>query len=347
MAHDQGGVSRAPVLPPADVPEIQRGNYFTVPGDDPVLDYLATRWEDVERPAMWEAARLSQATYIYRETSIGRAIVAKFYSVKTGDSAEKHARREFEMIRQARAAGLADGGTRAIQPWAVWRGVLFLEYVDGLTLEDAIAVRRSRPGRLSVNLSQVAALLATLHSNGARPETPADFEAAAAYAREVLEDLSQYGVIQDDPITREGLLHSIDWWADRPEMQDFAPTLIHGDATTSNFIFPGDGGVVAVDWERLETADPAADLGRLMAEVLHSVTQHGGSASEGTSFVQYLTDVYRRALPGAWDVETFLERACFYQASSMLRIARNGWVSRLDRTALIARALALLARRGD
>ncbi len=345
MAHNQDESPQPPALPPADVPEIQRGNWFTVPDDDPVLDYLATRWEDVERPAMCEAARLSQATYIYRETLIGRAIVAKFYSVKTGDSAEKHARREFEMIQQARAAGLDEGDVRAIRPWALWRGVLFLEYVDGLTLEDSIAIRRSRPGELSVNLAQAAALLAELHSNGTRPEALADFETAAAYAREVVEDLYKHGVIQHDPITREGLLHSINRWADRPEMQDFTPTLAHGDATTSNFIFPWHGGVVAIDWERLETADPAADLGRLMAEVLHSVTQHGGSVSEGASFVHYLTDVYRRALPGDWDVDVLLERACFYQASSMLRIARNGWVSRLDRAALIARALALLTRR--
>jgi hypothetical protein len=33
----------------------------------------------------------------------------------------------------------------------------------------------------------------------------------------------------------------------------------------------------------------------------------------------------------------------FYQASSTFRIARNGWLPRLERTDLVAQALALLA----
>ena len=38
-----------------------------------------------------------------------------------------------------------------------------------------------------------------------------------------------------------------------------------------------------------------------------------------------------------------MKRARFFQASSTLRIARNGWVSRLDRMGLVAQALALLS----
>ena len=45
-------------------------------------------------------------------------------------------------------------------------------------------------------------------------------------------------------------------------MGDFTPAFTHGDATTSNFVFPWDGGVVAIDWERFAVADPAADVGR-------------------------------------------------------------------------------------
>ena len=49
-----------------------------------------------------------------------------------------------------------------------------------------------------------------------------------------------------------------------------------------------------------------------------------------------------RAQPGRAEA-ALRERAVFFRATSTLRIARNGWLSRLERTALVAEALALLA----
>ena len=109
------------------------------------------------------------------------------------------------------------------------------------------------------------------------------------------------------------------------------------------FIFPWEGGVVAIDWERAKFADPASDLGRMMAEISHSIKQHGGSAVEAQPFVFSLAQAYCQALSGDWDKNALLDRARFYQALSTARIARNGWVSRLDRTALVAQAMALLS----
>jgi aminoglycoside phosphotransferase (APT) family kinase protein len=155
-------------------------------------------------------------------------------------------------------------------------------------------------------------------------------------------DLERWGVLANDPVVRDGLVCSIDRWAARKGMTQFVPTLTHGDATTTNFIFPWDGGVVAVDWERLCVADPAADLGRLMAEVSHSIKQHGGSVAEAVPHIQRLVDAYSDASTNGEDAKALLGRARYYQAVSTLRIARNGWASRLDRTALVAQSLALL-----
>jgi len=79
-----------------------------------------------------------------------------------------------------------------------------------------------------------------------------------------------------------------------------------------------------------------------MAEVGHSVDQHGGSVAEAQPFVQGVFQSYLEVMPSIQDVGSFGERTRFYQALSTLRIARNGWVSRLDRTALVAQAFALL-----
>jgi aminoglycoside phosphotransferase (APT) family kinase protein len=160
----------------------------------------------------------------------------------------------------------------------------------------------------------------------------------------VVDDLVRWGVLESNPVVREGLNVAIDRWATDAALSEFTPTLTHGDATTTNFIFPWTGGVVVVDWERLQVADPAADLGRLLAELSHSIKQHGGSVAEALPFLERLADAYCSALAASQDARALLERARFYQASSTLRIARNGWVSRLDRTALVAQALALLSR---
>jgi aminoglycoside phosphotransferase (APT) family kinase protein len=333
-----------PVEPPADVPEIQRGNWLTLPAADLVVEYIMeTLWDCPQRPVSWEVARLSQAAYIYRETSVGWAVVAKFYAVKAGSSAGKYAARELDCIRRIQAANVAKSDGRTIEPLGLWHGVLFLEYVDGLTLEDTIAVRRSQPGELSQALERTARFLAELHVRSVQSDVEPDFRSPVRYANAVVEQLAKHGVLQDYPIACDGVARLIDRWAANPALADFVPSLTHGDTTTSNFVFPKQGGVVVVDWERLCVADPASDIGRLTAEVSHSINQHGGSAGEGEPFIQHLVDTYRQALPGDWDAEALVERTRFYRASSTLRIARNGWVSRLDRTALVAQAMALLA----
>jgi aminoglycoside phosphotransferase len=330
--------------PPADVPEMQRGDWFRLATPDPVAQYLGGQlWYGPVAPLAWEVARLSHAAYIYRETETHWATVAKFYTIKTKDRAERYADRELESTRRATAAGLVSGTVRAVQPLATWRGVLFLEYVDGLTLEDVIAVRRSRPGTLAESLDGVARLLATLHTHSPQAGATPEFEGALEEAHRYIRDLVRWGVLESDPVVQNGLTRQIERWASRAAMTDFAPVLTHGDATTTNFIFPWQGGVVGVDWERLYEGDPAADLGRLMAEVAHSVNQHGGSVAEASPFVARLADAYARALPPSQDARRALERARFYQASSTLRIARNGWVSQVDRMGLVAQALALLS----
>ena len=331
------------INPPAETPQLLRGEWVTPPTPDPMMEHLTAHYWDGTGEPEWEVARLSQAAYAYREITTGWAVVAKFYVVKTSSDAGKHAANELAQIQTAQAARLAEDPVRAVHPLGLWRGALLLEHVDGLTLEDVIAVRRSRPGTLSDRLRRAADLLATLHTHGPRPDSPTDFTPQVAYAHGVVHDLVRWGVLKHDPVTASGLGRLIDHWADRSLMADYTPALNHGDATTTNFIFPWEGGAVMIDWERMEPGDPASDLGRLMAELGHSIQQHGGTVTEAVPAIQHLTDAYREALSAGWDDDAVIERARFYQASSMLRIARNGWVSRLDRTALVARAMALLS----
>jgi thiamine kinase-like enzyme len=336
--------NQAFLMPPADTPEIQRGNWRPLPPDDPVVTYLTK--EHLENPlesSAWEVARLSKAAYVYREINSGSTTVAKFYAVKTHKNAEKYATREFKMTQETQSICHSEGEFRAVRPLSVWRGVLFVEHIDGLTLEDVIAVRRSRPGTLLPSIERTARFLANLHTSAVRADEPLHFDWEINDTRDILDNLSKHGVLEDNPVIRSGLEILIDRWADNQDMTTYIPVLNHGDATTSNFVFPWDGEMVAIDWERARTADPAADLGRLMAELSHSLKKHGGSIAEAMPFIEQLKASYGQALPSDWDVEALLARARFYLAASTLRIARNGWISRLDRTALAAQALAWLA----
>jgi tRNA A-37 threonylcarbamoyl transferase component Bud32 len=347
MTNDPGPYSKQanaePLEPPVDLAPVVPGDWWTLPLSDAVVGYISQHyWEQPGQPVSWQVARMSKAVYLYRETTTRWTVAAKFYAPKTGSSAGRHAKRELECTEKARAVGLAAGRLRAVRPLEAWRGVLFLEHVAGLTLVDVIAVRKRQPGMLFNHLSGVAELLARLHTEGNRPETAPDFGPGKADALKYVGQLETHGVLKHEPAMVANLRRLIGRWAERPTMAQFTPSLTHGDATTANFMFPPDGGVVAIDWERLGVADPAADLGRLMAEVSHSIRQHEGGGAEIALLIQHVMRAYQRARSPQAGIDTLIERARFYQASSTLRIARNGWLSRLERSALVIEAMALL-----
>jgi aminoglycoside phosphotransferase (APT) family kinase protein len=286
---------------------------------------------------------LSTAVYVYQEEQTGWMVVAKFYVPKTGKDAIKHAEREYQRTQHAWRCFRYDQKNRSVKPLGLFDGLLFLEYVNGFTLEDKIAVRRNQPGELLRVLQTVSKFLAKLHLDCVQPKIPPDFGPAADYAYKVIDNLFRHGVLQRHPDVKNGLVRLVEQWSQDETMWNYRPTINHGDATTANFIFPPHEGVVSIDWERSELADPAADLGRLIAEVTHSINQNGGDFAEAQIFSQHITDAYVKSLPPDWDSCTLLHRAKFYQAASILRIARNGWLSHQDRLGLILEAFALLS----
>jgi thiamine kinase-like enzyme len=321
-------------------------NWFTIPPGDAVVAYLVEQlWDRAETPPGWEAARLSKAAYLYREKASHWTVLVKFYTAKVGPVpvAGQYAANEFERTRQAQSL-LLDGAGRAPQALGCYGGVLFLEYVDGLTLEDTIAIRRNRPGTLLPALEKTARLLSRLHSQGLQSGPAPNLHNETIDTGKFVQELAEYGVLAGNQLVVDALQRLIERWAADPAMTQYLPTLIHGDATTSNFVFAWNGGLVAIDWERMWTADPAGDLGRLTAEVSHSVQQHGGDYSEVEQLLQFTVQAYCQDLPSDWDIAALQRRARFYHASSTLRIARNGWLPRLERTAMVTQALALLTQ---
>jgi aminoglycoside phosphotransferase (APT) family kinase protein len=320
------------------------GDWVPVCNDDPTFHYLTTHlWKQANQPAKWQVSRLSPAVYVYQEKISGWAVVAKFYIEKTGADAERHAAREHQYTQLAWEISFPEDEFRVVQPLGLTNGTLFIEYVSGLTLEDKIAIRRSEPRALKESLEKLGKFLAVLHMGSQQKSGKPDFGHAADYGYKVVDNLSKHGVLQNNPIATNSLGKLIEKWAANQRMWAFELVQIHGDATTTNFIFPSIGNGVAIDWERSKFDDPAADLGRIAAEITHSIDRHGGSFAEAQDFVKILIDAYNKNLPHDWNATDLGERTRFYQAISTLRIARNGWLSRKDRLALGILAFSLLA----
>ena len=332
-------------------PPTPAGNYrdwFPIPDPDPVTEHISTTlWDQAIAPLNWQAARLSKAVYLYQEISTGWKIIAKFHVQKNSKDAVRHSEHEYHRTRRAWEYLQADLHNRAVQPLGVWGGVLFLEFIHGLTLEEKIAIRRSHPGELFRSLSTAGKLLNCFHTISLHQKTSPDFGPAADDAFKIIDNLAKYGVLQNHPAVQSELSRLIKKWATSSLMWDFPQILNHGDLTTTNIIFQPDQGAVAIDLERSEYNDPAADLGRLMAEVIHSVNQSGGNFSEGISFANALAVSYCRDASLYRDSEKLVHRAKFYQASSTLRIARNGWLPLKDRLDLVLQAFALLSEDDD
>lgn len=72
------------------------------------------------------------------------------------------------------------------------------------------------------------------------------------------------------------------------------------------------------------------------------IRSHGGPAAEAEAAVGRILASYDAAAPSQLADDGFAERFRFHRASSTLRIARNGWLSQLERTRLVAQAVALL-----
>jgi hypothetical protein len=333
------------LAPPIIPNENQAGDWFPLPKPDLITDHItAILWDKEVAPEKWQTAQLSPLVYIYQEKGSGWKVVAKFHASKTEKNAINHAEREHSLTQQAWECLGSERELRSVQPLGLWKGVLFFEFVEGITLEDEIAIRHSQPGGLILLIETVGKLLSKIHMTGRQEKNTPDFGQAADYAHMLVDYLAKNGVLQNHPSVQTELGHLIEKWGTDSVMWNYEQTLIHGDASVSNFIFPPDGGVVAIDWDCSEAADPAADLGRLMAELTHSVNQYGGNFTEGLDISNALAAAYCNQMSSNWDTESLVYRARFYQAIGTLRIARNNRLSRQDRLALVLRAFALLSK---
>ena len=206
-----------PIPPPEELLNTRPGEWITLAESHPTISHLNQKITG--RAGTWKGTRFSKAVYLYREVGTSESLIIKYYQPKTGADAVRHAEGELKKIERAQSLGMMVGPLRVIKPIAVWQGVLFLEYVPGLTLADIIAVRRSQPGLMHASLLKVAKFLVKLHTaeTNTQRENPLSNSAhTIKVARKYVTQLEKYGVLEDEPDVAEAIKNQITNWERKP-----------------------------------------------------------------------------------------------------------------------------------
>jgi thiamine kinase-like enzyme len=125
-------------------------------------------------------------------------------------------------------------------------------------------------------------------------------------------------------------------WEDRQ-------VLVHGDATPSNFLFGDDLNVIAIDLERMKPADRVFDVGRIAGELQHSYMQATGNKYAAEPFISHFLWEYACHFPDRDRAfQSITGRVPFQMAITLLRIARNSWVSEPHRRRLVEETKIIL-----
>jgi hypothetical protein len=101
--------------------------------------------------------------------------------------------------------------------------------------------------------------------------------------------------------------------------------------------------VIAIDLERMRRADRVFDLGRIAGELQHSFLQATGNQHAAEPFIGHFLWEYAWHFPDrSRAFRSITGRLPFQMALTLLRIARNSWVSLAQRKRLVEEAKVIL-----
>jgi aminoglycoside phosphotransferase (APT) family kinase protein len=205
-------------------------------------------------------------------------------------------------------------------------------------VNDAIHRQQSQP--LFEKLTALAYFLATLHNRTANGRG-VDFHQDCVYLDRLVRKLQTQRVI--GAWDADELYWLRDRWREKPRMWEDNQVFVHGDATPSNLLFGRGLSVIAIDLERMKRADRAFDLGRIAGELQHYFLQAGGNKQAADPFIGHFLWEYACHFPDRDRAfRSITGRLPFQMALTLLRIARNSWVSAHHRRRLVEEAKVIL-----
>ena len=285
--------------------------------------------------------------YLYEERRSCAQVVGKFF-VNNGHvtpAAIQRMRQEFDNLQLLRGYGLAGYPHHVVRPLGTNEGlnsVLVEEFAKGVPLStfvnDAIHQGQSQP--LFDKLTALAYFLATLHNRTANG-LGVDFNQDCDYLDRLVRKLRHNHVIGAEEADEFSFFR--DCWREKPRMWEDNQVLVHGDATPSNLLFGPGLSVIAIDLERMKRADRVFDLGRIAGELQHYFLQATGNKQAAEPFIGHFLWEYACHFPDRDRAfRSITARLPFQMALTLLRIARNSWVSASQRRRLADEAKIIL-----
>lgn len=314
---------------------------------DPLYEILQTDvCPSVKDPVFHVDLISKRRVYKYTEEKSRTAIIGKFFLPDDPKPARSlRIKSEFDKLHKVRGYGFDASPHYVVRPISRSEKIglaLVEEFINGKNLDHFIkkAIYEKDPGPLKTTLSRLASFLSALHGrtlNGKR----VDLEPVFAYYQKVLSKLVGECVFSERESA--GVLKLVEKWLKRPRLSGGRASIVHGDATPTNFLFTGKGDVVAIDLERMRDADATFDAGMVCGELKHAFLWRTGNPYAAEPFISHFLSSYCGLADEGKKSKLFRKitmKNPFYMALAEFRIARNGYLGRQYR-----RDLALEARR--
>jgi len=141
-----------------------------------------------------------------------------------------------------------------------------------------------------------------------------------------------------DPTSRASIeKYALQWWDVETVFSSDKETIVHGDATTTNFLFDK-GNVTAIDLENMSWAARCWDLGFIAAELKHNFMWRSGDGRAAEPFIGHFLWEYAIDYGDTNFFYVITRKIPLYIAIGLLRIARNLYLDTNYREHLILEA---------
>ncbi len=261
----------------------------------------------------------SSEVYLYEEKYSNVQVVGKFFAGNGHGGSHlpetyQRMEQEFHNLHLMRSYGLVAYPHLVVRPLGYngWLNSLLVEeYCGGQSLSNVItdAILSRQPDRLYGKLTALAYFLATFHNRTANGYG-VNFHEDCAYLDRLVRKLSNKQFIHWDEV------HEFHWlrdrWREQPRMWEDQQVLVHGDATPSNFLFGHELSVIGIDLGNKYAAEPF---------IGHFLWEYACHFPDRDSAFRSIS-----------------KRMPFQMGLTLLRIARNSWISHEYRRRLIEEA---------
>ncbi len=316
-----------------------------LPTHDPLHHYLQydilPQLGQSDNSAQFRVFRMhgSNEVYLYEERHSQMQIIGKFFA-GNGTTAQRM-EQEFHNLHLLRSYGMAGHPHYVVRPLGCngWlNNLLVEEYCHGQSLSTFItnAICHGQQYVLYEKLTALAYFLATIHNRTANGYG-VNFHEDCAYLDRLIHKLRKKNFINDVDANEFYWLR--ERWREQPRMWEDQQVLVHGDATPSNFLFGQGLSVIAIDLERMKRADRVFDIGRIAGELQHFFLQATSNKYAAEPFIGHFLWEYACHFPDRDSAfRSISGRMAFQMGLTLLRIARNSWVTTDYRHRLIDEA---------